>query len=274
MKKVKIFLYTSAKNYLFDLFELNKKSSNISIKEFSMTLGFNSHSFMIDIFKKKKFLSEQSIEKISENLKFKVKEKKYFLLISEYDRELSPKIKQDILYKLLELRLKSTSSPMTSKQINYYMKWYNPIIRELVSHSNWKGDFKKLSSLVIPKIKEKEAIESVELLLELNLISKKDGIYNQTENNIFATEELKHPALYWVKEMISKGIGAIDIFSKEKRYITTTTASLTKEKYTKIQEYFDKINALVLEEDDGEEQVYQVGLQMFPVSASFNGDQQ
>ena len=273
MKKINLYTYCSAKEYLHNLFLANKEEKKMTIKKFSQQLGFNSHSFFIDIFNGKKFLSKDSVLKISENLKLKVREQKYLTLASEYDKEESPKAKQEILEKLLELRLKVTSTPMTVNQIDYYMNWFNPIVRELCVKSNWNGDYKKLAKMVIPEIKEKEAIHSVELLVDLGLVVKEGDKYINTSEIVYATQDLRTAAIYWIKEMIGKGQNAIDKFTKDERYITTTSASLSKEKYTQVQEHFDKINALLFEEDNSEDkQVYQIGLQMFPVSKKLNGE--
>ena len=155
-------------------------------------------------------------------------------------------------------------------QFFFYEKWYYPVVRELVKLAVWNEDYSVLAKSVRPPISPSEAKEAVELLLNTGMVEKdKNDIY--ALSNEFVTSEqvpefIKKKAR---RDVLLKGIETIDTIMPSEKYAAYSTITMSKGLYQEVRELLDdtreKILSLVAE-DKTPDEVYEVVLQVFPVS--------
>ena len=155
-------------------------------------------------------------------------------------------------------------------QFFFYEKWYYPVVRELVTFAQWNEDYSALAKLVRPPITPSESKEAVELLLTTGMI-KKDENGDYSLSNEFVTSE-KVPEFIKKKarrDVLLKGIETIDTIASSEKYAAYSTVTMSKGLYREVRELLDdtreKILSLVAE-DQTPDEVYEVVLQVFPVS--------
>ncbi|MCX7726967.1 MAG: TIGR02147 family protein, partial [Chitinispirillaceae bacterium] len=150
--------------------------------------------------------------------------------------------------------------------------WYHSVIREIVTFFDFKDNYVLLASMLIPPILPKQAKESVALLEKLGFIERdQDGLYHQTSNVISA-----HPAprdTFIIEkfqiEMLNLALQSYENIPIYERMSSSTTFSISEETFKlfkmKARE-FRKELAEIARLDTSQERVYQLTMNLFPVS--------
>jgi len=268
----KLFSYENYREFLKDFFEEQKKLKKIfSYRYFASKSGFSSASFLVYILKGERNLSFKSIQKILKGLDLEGKSAKYFESLVLYNQTTSSAEKKEHFENLKKLRKNTKFAKLNKTQYSLYDEWYFQVIRELVVLSDWNGDYKRLGKLVRPSITSSQAKNAVEKLEKIGLIKKEKNIYIQIEESITA---IGTPAFIIKKtraELIQKGAEATELMTPKERYIAGTTLSVGARSYDKItkllDEVRDNISKIAMQEDSKNiEKVYQLNLQIFPMS--------
>ena len=267
-----IFSYEDYREFLKDFFSEQKRLKTIfSYRYFASKSGFSSASFLVYILKGERNLSLKSIQKFLTGLNLKGKPARYFETLVLYNQTDSTKEKKELYNKLKKLRSNTKFSKLNKAQYSLYDEWYYQVIRELVVLSDWDNDYKKLSKLVRPHITEQEAKGAVETLETIGLIEKKDGKFVQTNSTITAEGTPSFIIKKTRAELIQKGAEAAEVMTPKERYIAGTTLSVGEKAYNEITKLLDDVRAniskIAIDEDvENIEKVYQLNLQIFPVS--------
>ena len=173
---------------------------------------------------------------------------------------------------MIELRHALKVGTILEHQYEYYAKWYNPVIRELVAYPDFKGDFETLGKMVLPPVSAREARQSVELLLKLGMIQRRAGRFVQTEPLVGTGPEVWSTAVVnYHKTMAGLAASAYDRCKGDERNITAVTLNMTKDNLSRLVKetsaFRDRLMELAQDAGDGTK-VYQVNIQIFPVSRS------
>jgi uncharacterized protein (TIGR02147 family) len=170
------------------------------------------------------------------------------------------------------LSLKSTfkTTLLEKQQYEYYTNWYNPVIRELAVSPDFTGDFKVLAKKVSPPISHQKARRSVELLLELGLIKKKGKQYVQADPLVSTGPVVDSVAVTnFHRKTASLAAESFDRHTRQERTITSCTISLSDEHFQILKKEIADLRKKALElaeEPISSNRVYQMNMQLFPVS--------
>ena len=132
------------------------------------------------------------------------------------------------------------------------------------------GDYETLAKQVHPHITAEEAKKSVKLLEDCQLIKKgKDGKYELTESAITTGDRTSKLALRGFHQNCLKlAADSIDRDPPGTRHISGLTLGISQEGYERIVERinaFRKEIALIAEEDENSDKVFQLQFALFPV---------
>ncbi len=269
---INVFEYLDYRQLLKDLYENNKKKlSTFSYRFIGQKVGFKSAGFFTNILQGKRNISNNIIFKFAELFKFNKKETEYFELLVLYDQAKEHSRKKYYFEKLLSMR-KSKVHELTAEQYQYFDKWYNVAVRELLNYFPFRGDFNQLGKMINPSISASEARKSVELLLKLGLIEEKDDhTYRVTNKTVTSYPHVPLVAIHnFQLTTMDLGKEAIDRFPKDKRSISTLTLSLSTETYKAIEEklaiFRRDVLDLVKNDRNRIDRVYQFNFQIYPLS--------
>lgn len=271
-----IYKYDDFKHFLDMFFIAQKKKSGLSIRNFAQRAGFGSHSSIIHYISGKRQVTKNSLLKLIKGLGLTGKEAKYFKTLVQYNQSVSKDERELLATTLKALREKSNFFEMHQLQLRYFKKWYNPVIRELVVYSNWKDDYKKLASMIIPPISEEEAKDSVTLLLNLDLI-RSDGEKYCLTNTVLLPGNI--PSFIYKdarNDMMERAKDASHFFSSKERYILNYTYSISEESEAKIREVLqnleDELEAIMIsDKEESYSKVAQLNIQNFPLTKKYRG---
>jgi uncharacterized protein (TIGR02147 family) len=272
-----IFSYIDYRSFLRDYYEDMKKNSRFfSYRYFSKKAGVNSPNFLKQIIESKRNLTTLTIDKFITGLKLGEKEAKFFRHLVLFNQAKSAGEKQEHYAVMLSMMHFVKEQRLTALQHEYYNYWFVPVIREMVGLSGFRDDYKALADAVTPAISVREARFAVKLLKELNLIEQlADGSFRQTETAIVSDSSVGRMAVRsFNREMLRKADTAIDAIPVEERQIYGVTIGISKACYdvlaAEMAAFRDRVVAIT-NSDKGSNRVYQMHLQLFPLSRELSG---
>jgi uncharacterized protein (TIGR02147 family) len=271
MDGIKIFGYTNYRSFLKDKYaELKQTNSAFSYRFFSKECGYSSPNFLKLVTDGKRNLSEDSIKRFSLFFKFDQKETKYFKNLVHFNQAQSSDEKKELAQVILKSTVFQRLNPLAKDQFEYYSNWYYVAIREILATKKIKLDAKSISELLIPTVPVNRVDKALETLLNLGMIKRKDNRYVQSVELVSTGDEVSSSAIAeHHREMFRLASDSIDTTDRALRDISGVTVSLSRESISDLKFMIQKFRKDVLELSERErckESVYQVAIQMFPLS--------
>jgi uncharacterized protein (TIGR02147 family) len=267
-----ILAYTNYRKFIKDFYEFQKTQKGVfSYQYFATKAGFKSKASLANITSGAQSLAKNRIYDVGRAMKLGKKEMEYFRELVCFNDAKTVEERKYHFDKMQGLAHRNDITRMIASQYEYYSQWYHCVIRELVTMVDYRDDYKALANMVDPPITPKMAKASVALLVKLNMIKKaSNGLYLQTDTMLASGSEVTSLALQkYHKEHLSIAADSIDRCDRSLREITSVTAGLSKEGFDKIiieASQFRKRVLEIAENDTPVEVVYQIALQIYPIS--------
>jgi len=217
-----------------------------------------------------KEVTKTFLERFIKLFGFDKHETQFFRALVQFNQAENADEREFYFEQLISLN-KTPAKTLEPKIYTYHSAWYYSSIRSLLDVYDFSDDFGALAKKINPPISIKQAKESINLLLDLNLIEKNtQGFYKPTEKALSSGgpdsqhELLKQYQLQCLdlakKALLSKG-------NENKRNYTTNTFSLSKEGYERLKRRIKKFNleirSLVHKDENPATDVYQLNMQFF-----------
>ncbi len=271
----KIFEYLDYREFLKDYYA-QKKAANpaFSLRVFSDKIGFKAKDFISRVMNGEKNLSDQSIPKVASGLKLSKHETEFFMALVRFNQAETMEDRnaafEEMQAVLKVVRFAEKQHLLGHCQYMVYSHWRHLTIRSLIGMYGFDGDYDALAKQVHPKVTTEEAKQSVRLLEECQLIKKDaSGKYVLTESAITTGDRTSKLALRGFHQHCLKlAADAIDRDPPGKRHISGLTLGISQEGYERIVERinaFRKEIALIAEEDEGADKVFQMQFALFQV---------
>jgi uncharacterized protein (TIGR02147 family) len=269
---ITIFEYSDYRKYLRDVFDEKKRlNSGFSHRVLAQKLGLSTSNYVMLIMQGKRNLNADLRYRMSTVFKHSGKEAEYFEYMVNFAHAKTCSEKNYYFTKMISMRKLLKVKVLHDSQYEYLSTWYNPAIRELVTHSEWEGDFKLLAKMVRPAITAAQAKRSVELLIRCGLIIYDDGKYVQTSPLVTTEKSLVSLAITeFHQEMCKRARDILDSPDRENRNVTGATLHISRKTFEMIKEELARCrsNILAMAQADTEaDSVYHVNLQLFPISS-------
>ncbi|MDG5815981.1 TIGR02147 family protein [Chitinispirillales bacterium ANBcel5] len=269
MKRIE--LYDDYRLYLKDYFEDRKKRfSHFSHRYFCRKAGISSPSLYQEVTEGKRNLTDKTIPAFIKGLGLTDRDGAFFAALVGYNQSKTEQQRELYFSKLMVLRKKVKSKVVPLDHHEYYLKWYNPVIRELACTIDWKGDYALLAKAVDPPVTESEVRESIKLLLRLGFIKKDNsGKYTQCEKAITTGPNLTKSVRNLNRQFSELAIRALDKYDPDVRHISSMTIGVSnaslKQIMQEIEEFKDRVRSIV-NEDNESSSVYDINIQLFPLT--------
>lgn len=273
-----IFDYTDYRKYLRDFYE-NRKAvdRSFTVRHIAENVGFKSASFFCQLMNGRSNMSPELTCKFSKFIGHNKKECDYFETLVSYNQAKNHPQKKKFFEKLISFK-QSKIRTIDSNLYEFYDKWYYNAIRELLFFYPFNGNFQVLGKILNPSISPAEAQKAVTLLDQWGLIKRDaSGRYVRSDDQSITTG-MKAQSFYvnnFQHAVLDLAKGALDRFPRDERSLSTLTMSLSPEGYHKMESeihLFRRRMLTIAEEDTRENRVYQMNIQLFPVTNVFTGD--
>ena len=263
--------YTSYRVYIRDYYTERKERSGFTWRDFAKAAGYSSPVFLKLVCDGKANLSEAGIERVASAMGLVGVDLQYFRQLVAFNQEKSSSTKKKIYAEMRSLANENAFALVGEDQYDYYGSWLNPVLREMAPRLNGATPAQMAGELVFDSDTAK--VKSSLQLLEKNGFLEKDeqGHYTQTKRSI-TTGNIDVTSLA-IREMHRQmgelGVQSLDQVPVKERDVSGLTIGISEEAYEKIikeiAEFRRRVSSIVLE-DSGEERVYRLNVQLFPLT--------
>ncbi len=271
----KVFEYLDYREFLRGYYNQKKEANPaFSLRVFSDKIGFKAKDFISRVMNGDKNLSSQSIPKVASGLRLGKHETEFFIALVTFNQAETTEERNGAFEKmqavLKVVRFAEKQHLLGHAQYMVYSDWRHLTIRSLIGMFGFDGDYEALARQVHPRVSAEEAKKSVRLLEECQLIKKdENGKYVLTESAITTGDRTSKLALRGFHQQCLKlAADSIDRDKPGERHVSGLTLGISKEGYDRIVERinaFRKEIALLAEEDEGSDKVFQMQFALFPV---------
>ena len=271
----KIFEYLDYREFLKDYYNAKKEANPaFSLRVFSDKIGVKAKDFISRVMNGDKNLSSQSIPKVASGLRLGKHETEFFIALVKFNQAETTEERngafEEMQAVLKVVRFAEKQHLLGHAQYMVYSHWRHLTIRSLIGMYGFDGDYEALARRVHPRITAEEAKASVKLLEDCMLIKKgKNGKYVLTENAITTGDRTSKLALRgFHQDCLKLAADSIDRDPPGTRHISGLTLGISQEGYERIVERinaFRKEIALIAEEDENSDKVFQLQFALFPV---------
>ena len=263
--------YTSYRVYIRDYYTERKERSGFTWRDFAKAAGYSSPVFLKLVCDGKANLSEAGIERVASAMGLVGVDLQYFRQLVAFNQEKSSSTKKKIYAEMRSLANENAFALVGEDQYDYYGSWLNPVLREMAPRLNGATPAQMAGELVFDS--DTANVKSSLKLLEKNGFLEKDeqGHYTQTKRSI-TTGNIDVTSLA-IREMHRQmgelGVQSLDQVPVKERDVSGLTIGISEEAYEKIikeiAEFRRRVSSIVLE-DSGEERVYRLNVQLFPLT--------
>ena len=267
-----IYDYMDYRVFLNDMFRFRKnKDKYFSYRYFSNKAGFSSPNFLQLVIEGKRNLTNTSLAKIAKGFGLKKQEREFFENLVIMNQAKDHEEKNHYLKKMMSIRAYTKVRIIDKKGYEYFSKWYNPAIREIVLFGERNFTSEQIASTLSPKITPKEAERALNLLLELGLIEKdKDGLWQQSDLALSTDPEVMSIAVAnFHREMLKLAAESLERYPANERDITGLTLRVNSGSMAEIKKRIARFRKELLEfafDEQDSDQVIQISLQAFPLT--------
>ncbi len=272
VKEPVIFEYDNYRTYLRDVYQYQKKlTGRFSYRYFALKGGFRSPNFLKLVIEGKRNLSQDSIQRFVQALRLKKDEAEFFRTLVHFNQAKTLDEKNFCAEQLMRFKPFRKGKPLRKDQFDYYSKWYHVPIREMTVLKGFSEDPAWIAKVLRPQIAPLQARKAIELLINLDLLRRDaTGRLCQTDSLITTGDEVTSASVgQYHREMIRKGEEAIDRFPASRRDISSVTVALSEKGFKEIKQAIQRFRKELLamaDRDEDPEAVYQINVQLFPLT--------
>ena len=265
-----IYQFIDYRKYLLEVIAEKKlANSRFSCRLLSMHLEISPASF-VRILNGKRNLSIKMLPKFIAYLKLRDRAAEYFSLLVELSHVKEPGEKNATYQKILDFRSERIRM-LQPLHYSVFEKWYLPVLREMIDIRGAAGDTHHLAGLTRPPIRVQEARKAVKTLRSAGMIiDGKNRKCTAADKFLTTGKKWEHVAIACFQaEMIRLAGEALVTVPKAERDISTLTIGVSADSIIRIKEILRRTRQEILsliEECPQREYVYQLNMQLFPVS--------
>lgn len=268
---VDIFAFLDYRQYLEAYYRARKAADKKFSHRFIGKEGKFDPGLFSKILQGKRDISPSMVFRLATLLKLNRKETEYFQGLVLYNQARLHSERNHHYEKLIALR-GAHAKPVEQHQYRFYGKWHYSALRALLDFRATDGsDCDRLARQLVPAVKPAEVREGLELLEKLGL-AERDAHGRYRVRDSLITTGYGNAALNannFVLESLELAKGAIDRFPATARNLSTATFSIPRARYphyeARIRAFRRELMAEI-EKEKGADIVYQLNLQLFPLS--------
>lgn len=267
--------YQNYRVYIRDYYAERKVRSGFTWRDFAKAAGYSSPVFLKLVCDGKSNLSDVGVERVASAMGLVGVDLQYFRLLVEFNQQKDSAKKKIVFKKMREVAKEGSMEIVGEDQFDYYESWVNPVVREMAPQM---GDATpaKIAEKLAFDTQTAEVKKALSLLQKVGLLRKGERGYEQAAKSI-TTGNLEVARLS-VREMHRQmgelAVRALDEIPMNERDISGLTLGVSENAFYRIsQEIADfrrRISSIVME-DTGENRVYRLNVQLFPLTKDFRG---
>lgn len=269
-----VYEYLDYRAFLRDHFAASKqRNPNYSFRFFARRAGFASSNFLKLVMDGKRNLGPSTIENFAKALKLDAREAIFFGDLVALGQAETLAEKNRAFERVAANRRFRAARRLEGPLFEYLSHWYYPVVRELAARPDFNDDPKWIAGQILPKVTEAQARAALATLEQLGLLVRgEDGKLVRGEPSLTTGHEVRSvvvPAYH--RQMIERAAASIETVPPEERDISALTVCVRQSSLADLKERIHRFREELLERSDSDtepERVYQLCIQLFPLSAA------
>jgi uncharacterized protein (TIGR02147 family) len=266
-----IYDYSDYRQFIKDYYDRHKAANSaFSYRYLAERAGINSAPFYKFVIENKRNLTKSTLLKTCAALRLKDKEAEYFEHLVFFNQARNVKEKSQYFDRLVALQRARNMMRIRQDQYAYFQEWHHCVIRELAAMTGFGNDFAALGRMLNPPLPAAKAEASVKLLLELGFLRKEGNGYKQTEPLLTTGHGIQdYQIIRFQIKMLENAIEAFERCAPDDRLSSSTTLSLSRETFVKLNRKMRDFRAHIMElahQDESPEAVYQMTMNLFALT--------
>lgn len=268
--------YNNYRVCIRDYYVERKDRSGFTWRDFAKSAGYSSPVFLKLVCDGKSNLSQVGVERVAAAMGLVGVDRQYFRLLVTFNQEKDSAAKKQAFAEMRQLAKDNSFALVGEDQYDYYDNWMNPVLREIAPLMPGATPAKMAEQFVFD-VETPQVKKSLQLLQKTNLLQKDDnGNYTQGGKSI-TTGNLETASLAirdMHRQMGELAVRALDEVPLDERDISGLTVGISEQAFAKISkeiaDFRRRISAIVME-DSGDERVYRLNVQLFPLTKEVKG---
>ena len=271
-----IYKFIDYRKFLLEFITHKKlKNHRFSCRQLATQLGTSPATF-VRILNGKRNLSKKMLPKFIAYFKLRERASEYFGLMVELAHVKGADKKNAVYRKLLAFRNERIK---TIRPLHYslFETWYLAALREIIDIRGTIGSAKSLAAMVQPPITPRQATRAVDTLRGMKVISEgKRGRSSASDKFLSTGEKWESVAIGdFQVQMARLAEEALLHVPKDERDFSTLTLGLSEADFYQVKEILKKARQEILavaEDSAKRERVYEINMQLFPISTKLSKD--
>lgn len=266
--------YNNYRLYIRDYYAERKDRSGFTWRDFARDAGYSSPVFLKLVCDSKANLSEVGVERVASAMGLVGLDLQYFRLLVSFNQEKDLNKQKSLFAEMRQLAKENSVTLVGEDQYDYYENWLNPVLREMAPAFK-APTAAKLASHCVFETEASQVKKSLKLLEKSGLLSRdEEGSFVQGSKSI--TTGSIDVASMAIREMHRQmgelAVKSLDQVPMDERDVSGLTMGISETAYEKIvkeiADFRRRIMAIAVE-SCGEERVYRLNMQLFPLTKSY-----
>jgi uncharacterized protein (TIGR02147 family) len=272
-----VYEYTDYRAYLRDYYVAEKaRRPAFSYRYFARRAGHTSPNFLKLVIEGKRNLGPARITAFARALELDVEEASFFADLVSFGQAKNDDTKTKAQARLAAARNYRKAGRIEGDLFEYLSHWYLPAIRELVARRDFVEDPKWIAKELVPQITAKKAADGLKVLANLGLVRRMpDGRLERGDPSWTTGPDANSKIVTeFHQQMLGLANDALQKFPAEERNMSSLVVCVKAKTIEELRRRITSFQQELLAMGDADEEpdvVYQIGLQMFPLSRAREG---
>lgn len=270
-----VYTFLDYRAFLKEWFDAKKRANpRFSHRMFARMAGHNSSSLLLQITSGKRNMTAESVVRFAQAMKLDAQERGFLQALVDLDQARSDDLKMDAWRRVSAHRRFREARKLEGEGFRYLSHWYYPAIRELAARPDFDADPAWIAARLRPSVSVAKVRVALEEIVRMGLlVPDEDGLLNLDDASVVTAPEVTDLAVCnYHREMSSRAYDSVAEFEREERHLLGVTVSVPEELIAEVKSVLNEMHARLLDLCDGadgdRDRVYQINLQLFPLSDS------
>ncbi len=263
--------YTNYRVYLRDYYEYKKSTTAaFSLRFFAEKAGLSSHAHLKLTIDGKRNITKNTVTKLIHGLGLENQRAAYFESLVFFNQATTDEDKKVYYAQLVKASPRSKLHKMDKAQLRIFKEWHHSAILEMVGLKDFRPIPDQISKRLRGLITPAQAMESLNLLLELGLLVKTANGYRQSNPLITTDDEVQDIMVkMYHSQMLALSTRMLNDLPGAERDVSALTFGIKRSDFANLKKHLQLMRKELLDfsAKAGEaEEVVQINLQLFPLT--------
>lgn len=269
-----VYEYLDYRAFMRDHYVARKaEDKKFSFRYLARHAGFSSSNFFKLVMDGQRNLGPNAAEKVATALKLGPDEAEFFSLLVAMNQSSTVAERNRAFERVAANRRFRAARKLDGPLFEYLTHWYYPAIRELAARADFSEDPAWVASQILPAIEPRQARAALKTLEKLGLLVRDERKrLVRGEASLTTGHEVRHvvvPAYHL--QMIERAASAVEAVAPEMRDVSALTVCIRESSLPDLKAKIRRFREEMMDRSDSDaepERVYQLCIQLFPMSRS------